>query len=116
MDGKKRCRWCNLNNQRYIDYHDNEWGVARFDDEYLYEMLLLESFQAGLSWECVLNKREAFRSAYDGFDIEKVVLYDETKVEELMAAFRQFLYRLSALHLPIHSSLPPSGHLLSCCL
>ena len=85
MDGKKRCRWCNLNNQRYIDYHDNEWGVARFDDEYLYEMLLLESFQAGLSWECVLNKREAFRSAYDGFDIEKVVLYDETKVEELMA-------------------------------
>lgn len=84
MTNKKRCKWCNLNNKLYVDYHDKEWGVPRFDDSYLYEMLLLESFQAGLSWECVLNKRDNFRKAYDGFDIEKVVSYDETKVAELL--------------------------------
>ena len=57
---KQRCAWCNLKNLKYIDYHDNEWGRINFDERYLYEMLILESFQAGLSWECVLNKREAF--------------------------------------------------------
>lgn len=55
---KKRCFWCNLKNSEYVHYHDFEWGVLNFSDKYLYEMLLLESFQAGLSWECVLNKRE----------------------------------------------------------
>ena len=63
-----RCKWCNPNNKLYIDYHDNEWGVLNIDDKYLFEMLILESFQAGLSWECILNKREAFRKAYDSFD------------------------------------------------
>ena len=58
--------------------------MPRFDDKYLYEMLILESFQAGLSWECVLNKRECFRKAYDDFDIDKVISYDETKINELM--------------------------------
>ena len=82
---KSRCKWCNLKNPLYVESHDNEWGVLRLDDEYLYEMLLLESFQAGLSWECVLNKRESFRSAYDGFDIEKVVLYGDEKIEELLS-------------------------------
>lgn len=53
-----RCKWCNLSNSKYIDYHDKEWGVLNLDDSYLLEMLVLESFQAGLSWECVLNKRE----------------------------------------------------------
>ena len=53
-----RCKWCNLKNQKYIEYHDKEWCVPNFDDKYLYEMLILESFQAGLSWECILNKRE----------------------------------------------------------
>lgn len=81
---KRRCRWCNLKNPKYIDYHDNEWCKPRFDDEYLYEMLILESFQAGLSWECVLNKREAFRKAYDGFNLEKVCSFDEQKVNELI--------------------------------
>ena len=80
---KKRCHWCNLKNSRYVEYHDNEWGVPRFDDGYLYEMLILESFQAGLSWECVLNKREAFRDAFDGFDIDKVAKYGEEKVDQL---------------------------------
>lgn len=79
----KRCKWCNLNNPRYVKYHDKEWGIPNFDEQYLFEMLLLESFQAGLSWECVLNKREAFRKAYDGFDPEKIMHYTEAKQAEL---------------------------------
>ena len=79
----KRCKWCNLKNEKYIKYHDEEWGVPNFDDKYLFEMLILESFQAGLSWECVLNKREAFEKAYDNFDIEKIINYNETKILEL---------------------------------
>jgi DNA-3-methyladenine glycosylase I len=81
---KTRCAWCNLKNPLYVDYHDNEWGVPRFDDAYLYEMLILESFQAGLSWECVLNKRENFRKAFDKFDLQKVLAYDEEKTNELI--------------------------------
>ena len=80
-----RCSWCNLKNDLYIDYHDNEWGVLNTDDRYLFEMLILESFQAGLSWECVLNKREAFRIAYDNFDIEKVINYDNDKINSLLS-------------------------------
>ena len=82
---KLRCSWCNLENPKYIEYHDNEWCKLNVCDDYLYEMLILESFQAGLSWECVLNKREAFRTAYDGFNIEKVCKYDEEKVLELQS-------------------------------
>lgn len=78
-----RCVWCNLKNPIYIKYHDEEWGKPRFDDAYLLEMLILESFQAGLSWECVLNKRENFRKAFDNFDIEKIIVYDEEKIELL---------------------------------
>ena len=84
MESKKRCKWCNLKNELYVKYHDNEWCVPNFDDKYLYEMLILESFQAGLSWECVLNKRESFRLAFDGFDLEKIISYDENKVADLM--------------------------------
>ena len=79
-----RCKWCNLKNPKYIEYHDNEWCKLNFDDKYLYEMLILESFQAGLSWECVLNKRESFRKAYDNFDIDKVCSYDKKKIDELL--------------------------------
>ena len=85
MDSKKRCEWCNLKNTLYIEYHDNEWCVPNFNDKYLYEMLLLESFQAGLSWECVLNKRDSFRKAYDDFDLNKVISYDDNKVNELLS-------------------------------
>lgn len=81
----KRCKWCNLDNPLYIKYHDLEWGVPNFDDQYLFEMLILESFQAGLSWECVLNKREAFKEAYDNFDIECVINYGEDKINELLS-------------------------------
>ena len=80
----KRCKWCNLNNPLYIEYHDNEWGVLKTDDHYLFEMLILESFQAGLSWECILNKRKAFREAYDNFDIDKICNYNEDKINELI--------------------------------
>lgn len=79
-----RCKWCNLKNPKYIEYHDNEWCKPNFDDKYLYEMLILESFQAGLSWECILNKRENFRKAYDNFDIDKVCSYDNEKIDELL--------------------------------
>lgn len=82
-DGKPRCRWCKPDNERYIRYHDEEWGVPLHDDHRLFELLILEMFQAGLSWECVLNKREAFREAFDGFDLELVCSYGEEKLEEL---------------------------------
>lgn len=81
---KKRCKWCNLKNPLYVKYHDNEWCVQNFDDKYLFEMLILESFQAGLSWECILNKRENFKEAYDNFNLEKVCLYDDEKIDELL--------------------------------
>lgn len=80
----KRCTWCNLNNEIYVNYHDNEWGVLNLDDAYLFEILILELFQAGLSFECVLNKREYFKVAYDNFDVNKVSLYNENKINELM--------------------------------
>ena len=80
----KRCQWCNLDNEIYVKYHDNEWGKLNTDDKYLLEMLILESFQAGLSWECVLNKREYFRKVYDNFDIDKICLYDEEKINDLL--------------------------------
>ena len=81
---KTRCRWCNMNNPLYIEYHDREWGMPNFEEGYLFEMLILESFQAGLSWECVLNKRESFRTEFDGFDPAKIACYDQAKINELM--------------------------------
>lgn len=79
-----RCVWTNLNNPLYVQYHDSEWGVPNHDDQALFELLILEGFQAGLSWECILNKREAFRVAFDGFDIDAVSTYDEEKIAALM--------------------------------
>lgn len=79
-----RCKWCNLGNKKYVEYHDNEWCKPNFDDKYLLEMLILESFQAGLSWECILNKREDFRKSFDNFDVDKICRYDEKKVQELL--------------------------------
>ena len=79
-----RCRWCNLNNSLYIHYHDNEWGKLNLHDDYLFEMLILESFQAGLSWECVLNKRENFKQAFDNFDVYKICNYNDEKIKKLL--------------------------------
>ena len=81
--GKIRYRWVNPGNLRSVQYHDEEWGVPVHDDHKLFEMLILESFQAGLSWECILNKRTAFRQAFDGFDLEKICGYGEEKLEAL---------------------------------
>ena len=79
-----RCSWVNMNNELYIKYHDEEWGRKSFNDNHLFEMLLLESFQAGLSWECILNKRENFRAAFDNFNIDKIINYDEEKINMLL--------------------------------
>lgn len=80
-----RCRWVKLNNPLYVRYHDEEWSKPLHDDRALFELLVLEIFQAGLSWETVLNKRAAFRRAFDGFEPEKVAAYGEAKVAELLA-------------------------------
>lgn len=80
----KRCGWVKLNNEIYVKYHDEEWGRPLYDDKRLYELLILECFQAGLSWECVLNKRESFCAAFDNFDIDRVIAYDDAKVQALM--------------------------------
>ena len=80
----KRCFWVDEKSEIYTKYHDEEWGVPKFDDRELFELLVLESFQAGLSWITVLKKREAFRKAFDNFDVKKVANYNENKVEELL--------------------------------
>ena len=80
----KRCSWCNEKNKKYVDYHDNEWGILNISDDYLFEMLILEGFQAGLSWECILNKRGSFKKAYDNFNLDKVCNYDDRKIDELI--------------------------------
>ena len=79
-----RCKWCNLKNEKYVKYHDEEWCKPNFDDKYLFEMLILESFQAGLSWECILNKKDAFEKAFDNFEIDKICKYNDEKVNELL--------------------------------
>ncbi len=81
---KSRCSWVNNKNEVYLRYHDEEWGVPVYDDGKLFEMLILEGFQAGLSWECVLNKREDFRKAFDDFDPLIIGSYSDEKTEELM--------------------------------
>lgn len=81
---KQRCAWVPLDDPLYVAYHDKEWGVPVHDDIKLFEFLILEGFQAGLSWSTVLRKRENFRKAFDGFDPEKVARYNEAKISELI--------------------------------
>ncbi len=83
-DGRHRCPWPGVD-PLYVAYHDEEWGVPEWDDRALFEKLVLDGFQAGLSWITILRKRPAFRAAFDGFDPEKIVRYDEAKIEALMA-------------------------------
>ena len=78
-----RCEWCG-NDPLYIRYHDEEWGKPVYDDRTLFEFLVLETFQAGLSWLTILRKRESFRQAFDDFDYEKVARYDEDKQNQLL--------------------------------
>lgn len=79
-----RCSWVDLKSEVYVKYHDCEWGVSVYDDRKLFEFLVLESFQAGLSWLCVLNKREAFRQVMDDFDPLKISCYTEDKIKSLL--------------------------------
>lgn len=80
---KKRCNWATDVEDIYVKYHDKEWGVPTHDDRELFEFLVLESFQAGLSWITILKKRENFKEAFDNFDIVKIANYDEAKINEL---------------------------------
>jgi DNA-3-methyladenine glycosylase I len=82
-DGIKRCPWPKQDTL-YVAYHDDEWGVPEFDDRALYEKLILDGFQAGLSWITILRKRENFRRAFDGFEPEKIARYPKRKIESLM--------------------------------
>ena len=83
MEELKRCGWC-LSSDLYKKYHDEEWGVPVYDDQKIFEFLILETFQAGLSWITILNKRENFRTAFDEFDYKKVKKYQEEKIQELL--------------------------------
>ena len=104
-DGKDRCFWCNPENELYMKYHDEEWGILNLDDDYLFEMLVLESFQAGLSWETILNKRENFKKAFDDFDIDKISEYDDEKIDEQSFLRRENTHKTSELP-RVHRTLP----------
>ena len=79
-----RCFWVDLRDKDYIHYHDCEWGVPVHEERLLFEMLILEVFQAGLSWQCVLHKRRNFKQAFDDFNAEKIALYDDNKIAQLL--------------------------------
>ena len=83
MEKLNRCGWCE-GDELYEAYHDNEWGVPVYDDDTIFEFLILETFQAGLSWITVLRKRENFREAFDNFDYKKIANYSEEKIQELL--------------------------------
>lgn len=83
MENPNRCGWC-LSSDLYKEYHDQEWGVPVYDDATLFEFLILETFQAGLSWITILNKRENFRKAFENFDYKKIAQYPEDKIQELL--------------------------------
>tara|TARA_R110000868_G_scaffold197846_3_gene444054 strand:+ start:113 stop:718 length:606 start_codon:yes stop_codon:yes gene_type:complete len=81
----KRCDWANPKNPKYLEYHDKEWGRPLYDDLALFEMLCLEGAQAGLSWETILNKRDNYRRAFDGFNPKKIAKYNNTKIKSLLS-------------------------------
>src|SRR5215470_1808531 len=85
MSQPVRCPWAKLSSELYVRYHDGEWGVPQHDDRRLFEMLILEGAQAGLSWDTILNKRENYRAAFDGFDAQTISRYGERKTELLLA-------------------------------
>lgn len=83
MENKTRCSWCEKDDL-YRDYHDNEWGTPVYEDDKLFEFLVLETFQAGLSWYTILKKRDNFRKAFDQFNYKKIAQYGDTEIERLM--------------------------------
>ncbi len=84
MAAKAHCLWAPVDDPVYRDYHDNEWGAPEYDDRALFEKLILDGFQAGLSWRTILYKRDNFRKAFDGYDPEKIARYTPKKIERLM--------------------------------
>jgi len=84
MEHQHRCFWVNEQSELYCSYHDKEWGTPIHDDASMYELFLLELFQAGLSWITILKKREAFCAAFDGFDVERIACYEEEKIQLLL--------------------------------
>ena len=84
INSMKRCDWVDLNNKLYVKYHDDEWGKPLHSDKKLFELLILEGAQAGLSWSTILNKRENYRIAFDNFDFNKVAKYTESKQKQLL--------------------------------
>ncbi len=84
MSEKTRCKWATGGNELYVGHHDKEWGVPQHDDRVLFEFLILEGAQAGLSWSTILNKREGYRKAFSGFEPKKVARYDKAKIHELL--------------------------------
>ncbi len=84
LDNKCRCPWLDTSKEDYVQYHDEEWGVPVYDDQKLFELLTLESAQAGLSWYTILKRRQGYRDAFANFDVQVVSNYDQAKVEELM--------------------------------
>jgi DNA-3-methyladenine glycosylase I len=85
MSQADRCPWAKPSSELYVRYHDEEWGVPQHDDQRLFEMLILEGAQAGLTWETILNKRENYRAAFDGFDPRRISRYRERKIESLLS-------------------------------
>ena len=83
MKNKKRCEWCG-EDELYQKYHDEEWGVPNYDDQHLFEMLILEGAQAGLNWITILKKREGYRKAFDNFDAKKMSRYSQKKIDKLL--------------------------------
>lgn len=94
MDGRKRCFGNKPGKQFYADYHDTEWGVPVYDDQRLFEMLILEGAQAGLSWETILKRREGYRRAYHNFDVQKVAVMSDDELEALRSDERIIRNRL----------------------
>ncbi len=84
MDQLIRCSWCGIKDQQYIDYHDQEWGVPIYADQLLFAKLILDGAQAGLSWSTILHKRDNYWAAFDNFEVEKIVRYDDKKIAQLM--------------------------------
>ena len=105
---QNRCSWVS-DEEVYIKYHDDEWGVPTYDDELLFEMLVLESFQAGLSWITILKKRENFKKAFDEFDVLKVSEYGEDKINELLDNKEIYLLKFKK-NMEVFPTI--SGHLL----
>jgi DNA-3-methyladenine glycosylase I len=85
MDSRERCKWLNLKNPLYVEYHDNEWGVPVHDDKKHFEFLILEGAQAGLSWETILKKRKGYKKAFKNFDPKKVIKMTDSELEALMS-------------------------------